>query len=220
MDTTALEKSINDVRDLVLLHGTACADLEENEDNPLAGLTEMERRFVEGYAALAGSHGALTNAARYAGYSPKTCSVKGSQMIRKPKILAALRYLTEHKAHSSAILAMTTLTDLMRSGNDSVRLKAADRVLGYAGIIVKTISKVEHNINDNRTPAQIRATIAEKAQRLGINVADMVDITPPKRPSNNPDGAPSYKRQLVPNKPMDDLDIDEIDWVNVETNSK
>ncbi len=220
MDQKKLEQSIADTTDLVELHDTSCSELVETDDSPLSGLTAMELRYVEAFAALAGTHGAMTNAARYAGYSPKTCTVKGSQMIRKPKILAALRYLTEHKAHASAIMAMTTLQHLAMNGNDSIRLKASERILGYSGIIVQTIHRHEHMIQDNRTPEQVKIAISEKAQKLGLDVKSMIDITPHPNKVNppNPDGAPKYKRQLVPNRELTDDEIEEIDWARMEVN--
>ncbi len=218
-ELTSHEKQITKTADLIKLHGTASGEVAEGEDNPLVGLTERQRRYVEAYAALAGSYGAMTNAARYAGYAEATCPGKGSQLIRMPKILAALRYLTEHKAHASSILAISTLEHLMMHGNDSIRLKASERILGYAGIIVKAVHTHEHLIQDNRTPEQVRAAIAEKAEKMGLTI----DITPEKRPSNNPAGKPRTKVTLLPNRRLTDEEtdsFDDLDWANLSVNKK
>ena len=80
-----------------------------------------------------------------------------------------------------------------------------------------TVSIHEHLITDNRTPAQMRKAIAEKAEKLGIPVLDLKDITP-KRATTNPDGAPKYKRELVPNRQLTDEEFEAIDWVRMEVN--
>lgn len=222
MDQEIATQNIKETTDLVDLHGTHIAPAEPGDDNPLVGLTDFERRYVEAYAALAGSHGAMTRAAEYAGYSPKTCAVKGSTLLKKPKILKALRFLTEHKAHAAGIMAMSTLEELARTGTDAIRLKAAERLLGYSGIIIKTISKVEHDINDNRTPEQIRAAIGEKAAKLGIDFEGMKIVSPPKRAVTEAEmqGAPRYKKSLIPNRPLTDEEVDEIDWLNAKVDIK
>jgi phage terminase small subunit len=219
MDQELALKDTKKTTDLVTLHNTFIGEVAEGEDNPLVGLTGKQLRFVEAYAALAGSHGALSSAARYAGYAEVGVRSKGSILIRMPKILAALRYLTEHKAHASSILAISTLENLMMTGNDSIRLKASERILGYAGIIVKAVHTHEHLIQDNRTPEQIKASIKEKAEKMGI----MVDITPEKKPSNNPAGKPRTKVVLLPNRPLsdDEMDsLDDLDWANLSVTKK
>ncbi len=201
------------------------SELGEYEDSPLAELTLKMRKFVEGWIALQGEHGSLKAAALYAGYAPDTCCVRGALLIRDPRVLAAIKYLAEKRAHASAFAAMSTLEDLMRSAPPAQRLKAAQSVLAFSGIIVKTVHEHEINIKDNRSEDQIKAAIQEKLKSLGM-APDVIDVTPKKddgransetRPAGMNQGPPTYKRYLVPNRlPTEEELEDGIDWMRME----
>ncbi len=57
----------------------------------------------------------------------------------------------------------------MRAGTENNRLKAADRILGHAGIIIKTVHHHEISIDDNRDEDQIMAAVLEQMKELGLD---------------------------------------------------
>lgn len=206
---------LNDIPDL--------SELPADDDSPLSELTPMQLRYVEGWLALAGQHGAMTRAAEYAGYAQKTWSVVGSKLNRDPRITAAIKYLAEKKAHTAAYASMGTLEQLQRTGTDAIRLKAAQTILSHAGIIATTIHQHEHIVKDSRTQDQVEASVMEKLKDLGLG--DMIDVSPKVSPHSHEggerkegqnQGAPRYKQKLIPNRMPTDDEIDEMDWMDVE----
>lgn len=112
----------------------------------LAELTASQRKFVA--AIIDAGDNNYAEAARRAGYSSggKKASLRtiGSQLIRNPKIVAALKQLTRSRMDASVGLAYSELEKLAESGiNETVRLRASMAILNRAGFHEKT----EHTVN-------------------------------------------------------------------------
>jgi phage terminase small subunit len=196
------------------------SDIPPDDDSPLSALTPMMLKWVEGFLALAGEYGAMTRAAEYAGYAEGTWAVTGSRLHRDPRITAVIKYLAEKKAHISAYAAMSTMEQLMRTGTDAIRMKAAKELLGHAGVLLATIHQHEHTVKDNRDEEQIEKSIQEKMKTLGLG--EMI-VVPHKntresgeRKASQDEGPPKWKRQLIPNRAPTEEEIDDMDWMDVE----
>ncbi len=97
-------------------------------------LSEREKRFCELYAG--GKSGA--EAAREAGYAPKSAKVQSSRLLTKDNVQEHLRLLSsqiEKAAIASAEEALETVTGILRDkmSKDSDRLKAATMILKASG---------------------------------------------------------------------------------------
>lgn len=96
-------------------------------------LSEREKRFCELYAG--GKSGA--EAAREAGYAPKSAKVQSSRLLTKDNVQEHLRLLSskiEKASIASATEALETITDILRdnTSKDSDRIKAATMILRAA----------------------------------------------------------------------------------------
>lgn len=97
-------------------------------------LSEREKRFCELYAG--GKSGA--EAAREAGYAPKSAKVQSSRLLTKDNVKEHLRLLSskiEKASIASATEALETVTGILRDkmSKDSDRLKAATMILKASG---------------------------------------------------------------------------------------
>lgn len=93
-------------------------------------LSEREKRFCELYAG--GKSGA--EAAREAGYAPKSAKVQSSRLLTKDNVQEHLRLLSskiEKASIASAEEALETITDILRdnTSKDSDRIKAASMII-------------------------------------------------------------------------------------------
>jgi phage terminase small subunit len=228
------ELTLKSAEEAVALTGLNFDELEPGDESPMAKLTVKQRRWVVAFCALAGVHGALTRAAEYAGYAAGTHAVRGSQLYRRLDIQLAIKYLAETKAHVAAFAAMTVFEDILRTGTENGRLKAADRILGHAGMIIRTVSHHEITIDDNRSEDQVMAAVVEQMKELGLSATVINAATDPfkspedddrthasgNRPEGMNQGRLPYKRKLVPGKdrpakikkatPVVDLDWDDV----------
>lgn len=106
----------------------------------MGDLTDKQAAFVRAYVEAGGKRGAATQAALEAGYAngdPVAARVRGSELLRNGKVLAALRDELTRKLNAAATLGLETLIDLVETGPPSVRLQAAKELLdrGYGPIM-------------------------------------------------------------------------------------
>ena len=106
----------------------------------MSDLTDKQAAFVRSFVEAGGKRGAATQAALEAGYAngdPVAARVRGSELLRNEKVLAALRDELTRKLNAAATLAVETLVELVETGTPSVRLQAAKELLdrGYGPIM-------------------------------------------------------------------------------------
>jgi Terminase small subunit len=109
-------------------------------------LTGKQQNFIEHFVLL--NH--ITNAAKAAGYSEKTAHVQGSDLLKKPKIQAAIvekrKQLTESLQYKFLMYSEEAISihlEVMRSEDAPFqsRLNAAKDILDRAGF--KAVDKNE-----------------------------------------------------------------------------
>ena len=80
---------------------------KKNENTDEVKLNPKEERFCYEYVLLLNATKAATNA----GYSEKTASSKGSQLLRKVKVLERIEYLKNNLAETAEISALWVLQE-------------------------------------------------------------------------------------------------------------
>ncbi len=141
---------------------------EEDETGPaMKELTVPQRNFVMHYAASGGEN--ATEAARRAGYGTNadTQAVIASNMLRQPRILAALRELADQRLRGGAILAASVLVQIAQNPLHRDQYKAAVELLNRAGLVVEGVSRVI--VEDHRTVEEIERRIIDLSDRLGVD---------------------------------------------------
>jgi hypothetical protein len=117
-------------------------------------------RFVKILAARGGRD--MGRCALEAGYGRgvnlQSAKVEASRLIRMPEIQAALKAETSRLISTDALLARATLVELCQSGPAAVRYQAASKLLSLSGFDLPT--KIEHEVNDNRTRGDLLARLA------------------------------------------------------------
>lgn len=126
--------------------------------------TPMQRKFV---AALLVIPDPLkeSEAARIAGYSQPANDA--SQMMKNPKILAAIREEADKRLRGCALIASRALMQIAANPMHKDQLKAADILLNRAGLQVVT----EHHVvvEDSRTNAELIESIKTIAKAQGLD---------------------------------------------------
>lgn len=108
-------------------------------------LNPMQAKFVLAYTDLSeGSetYGVVGKSAKAAGYSPKSCHVQGSQLLRNPKIQAAIQERKEQQQEQlrneflrGAKIGFKTLLEVMndKDAPPAARVQASRDLLDRAG---------------------------------------------------------------------------------------
>lgn len=138
---------------------------------PLDDLTEKQRAFVREFAKLGGKRGTRIDACRLAGYEGENLDVVAWDLLRKPKIIAAVEYQIRINVLEHAPMAVQGIIDIAQDDRinfrgdpitpSATRLSAYKELKDMAGLGV--VSKSEQNIRvetDTVTIAQARADIA------------------------------------------------------------
>jgi phage terminase small subunit len=130
-------------------------------------LTIPQRAFVVAYCEGGGTD--ATAAALAAGYGTTDGSARtiGATMLRKPRILAALREEADKRLKAGAIVASSVLVEVAADPMHRDRYKAAVELLNRAGLVVEGVSRVI--VEDHRTVEEIERRIGELCERLGID---------------------------------------------------
>ena len=114
-----------------------------SETVTLADLNERQARFVREYVERGGRPGAAADAAVAAGYARPgkagraAARVRGSELLRNPKVLQFLRDEMARKLTAGAALGVQTLIDLCQNArSEQVRLAAANSLIdrGHAPV--------------------------------------------------------------------------------------
>ncbi len=115
------------------------------------GLTERQSAFVIAYAEGGGGPGAAATAAQAAGYAPSSraaARVRGHELLRNPKVLAALRDELTRRLNAAATLGVQVLVDLAADKNTpaSTRLAAAKDLIDRGHGPIASRWKVDHTV--------------------------------------------------------------------------
>lgn len=148
----------------------------------MLALTMQQRRFVVGWIETRGKN--ASRVARAAGYSDtkEGAKVRASNMLRNPKILAAMREEAERRMESLPILAVLALQDQVGHKNPKIAKETAIAILDRTGFgaASRIDVKVEHSLGAETTaeleavaraflanrpaPALIEGTVLEKSE--------------------------------------------------------
>lgn len=126
-----------------------------------------ERAFVVHYVMTGGRN--QTESALQAGYcSPdknNAAAVTAMRLLRRPRILAALREEAEKAMKTCVILATEVLREIAMDPSHRDRFKAAVELLNRSGLLVETQHRVTVQ-DDRRSVEEIRAEIVEVFKRV------------------------------------------------------
>lgn len=128
---------------------------------------ERERAFVIHFVMTGGANQA--ESAFQAGYgsgnSNNALAVTAHRLIRRPRILAALKEEAEKSMKTCVILATDVLRQIAMDPSHRDRFKAAVELLNRSGLFVETHHRVTVQ-DDRRTPEEIRQEIVEVFRRV------------------------------------------------------
>jgi phage terminase small subunit len=135
------------------------------------GLTPMQARFAEAYVAN-GGHG--EDAAKVAGFSPHTARIKASQLLRLPKVQAAVRAHAFAQVDKLAPKALAVLERIIEDPNAAPRdrSRAAEAILdrGFLHKVSRQEVEVEHRVSPTDIIAEVwarrDARLAEQGGKL------------------------------------------------------
>lgn len=138
-------------------------------------LSELEEAFVGCYIETGGTDG--KKAAITAGYGAAGAAVRAHELLRRPRVLAAIRKEAERRLQAGVALGAAVLADLAQNAKaEAVRLKAATALLDYGGLAVVARSEHTLNIVDKRSDAELREQVARLTRELGLG-AVVIDGT-------------------------------------------
>lgn len=134
--------------------------------------TEGQRKFV--LALLDTGGGNYTKAAEIAGYAgtPGSIRVTGHQLAHHPKVIAAAREEADRRLRGGAILGASVMIEIASDPMHKDRFKAADRLLGSAGLNLETVSR--HIIEDHRSDNELLLAIAAIAKKNGLDPSKLL----------------------------------------------
>jgi len=134
----------------------------------MAELSPRQRAFV--FAYVADGKGSATAAARASGYGETDGAqrVQAHRLIHNPKILAAIKELADGRLRSYTYRAANALIEIADDVTHKDRFRAADTLLNRAGLLVATVSTVEH-IHKTEKRSDILDRINEIAKRNGVD---------------------------------------------------
>lgn len=138
-------------------------------------LTDMQKRFVTAIVVVGAKRDYGAECARLAGYEPKWARQKAYELMRNPKVLAAIRREADIKLQASVLIGTMVLEEIALDEKHKDRLKAATELLNRGGMML--IQKVEHTHKDDRTAAELVAFIRAMAAKNGMDPQKLLGHT-------------------------------------------
>lgn len=149
---------------------------------PLDELTDKQKAFVREFAKLGAARGTRNDACRLAGYTGDNLDVIGWDLMRKPKIQAAVEYQIKLNVLEHAPMAISGIIEIAQDDRvnfkgdlvtpASTRLSALDKVAALAGFT--PIARSEHKVDvEHKTlsVADAKAQIAALLQTVSLDPA-------------------------------------------------
>jgi phage terminase small subunit len=134
-------------------------------------LTEQQLCFVVEYTSGEGAIGNASEAARRAGYSPRSAAEIARQLLDKPHVRAAVdTAIKEQFGGRLAVKAVAVLEGLLDNPkvSDKVRLDTAKAVLDRAGIVARPAPAAPaENPLDAMSIEELQAMLAQVRQETG-----------------------------------------------------
>lgn len=159
---------------------------------PLDDLTDKQKAFIREFAKLGAARGTRNDACRAAGYEGDNLDVVGWDLMRKPKIQAAVEYQIKLNVLEHAPMAISGIIEIAQDDRvnfkgdlvtpASTRLSALDKVAALAGFTPVTKSeqsiKVEQKV---LTVSDARAQILAMLPNLdpALQIAAQKYLAPP-----------------------------------------
>jgi len=143
---------------------------EESYGPAMRALTDGQRRFVIALLETGARDQKL--AATMAGYSPTTAANMGCRMAHMPAVQLAMREEAEKRLRAGALLGASVMIEIASDVMHKDRFKAADRLLGAAGLTVETVQR--HIIEDHRSDNELRDAIVSMAKKHGLDPAKLL----------------------------------------------
>ncbi|MFI5091348.1 MAG: terminase small subunit [Terriglobales bacterium] len=144
---------------------------EYDPGSAIAALTPQQQRFVEAYVGGGTGPSAVDAAMRAAGYS--TEANYGYQLMKKPRVLAAIREEAAKHLLSGALLGAKVLSEIAMDSQHKDRLKAAKELLAHSGFI----STTEQRITVEHVGSEARELVKELqvfAKATGLNAQQLL----------------------------------------------
>src|ERR1700744_1660602 len=111
--------------------------------------TEPQRRFIIALLETGGQNYGKAAAIAGHGGTELASRVAGHRLAHNPKIIAAAREEADRRLRGGAILGASVMIEIASDPMHKDRFKAADRLLGSAGLNLETVSR--HIIEDHRS---------------------------------------------------------------------
>jgi phage terminase small subunit len=155
--------------------------MKENEaTGAMSQLTEKQQKFVIALLETGGQNNA--EAARIAGYSQTNingCAIEANRLLRKPKVIAAIKEEAERRIHGGVLLGASVLVEIAGDKLHKDRFRAASALLDRGGMMI--VGKTEHSlvIEDKRTEAELIEFITAQARLAGLDPRTLLGFNPP-----------------------------------------
>jgi hypothetical protein len=158
--------------------GTALifAPPEDQSGPAMRACTPNQQAFV--VAMVTGGANNPTQAAMLAGYGGTDTArkVAARDLMRNPRVLAALREEGDKFLRSGAIVGARAVMEIAMDPHHKDRFKAGVELLNRADLIVAT--KHEVVVTDNRTAPEVLQAIVAMAQKNGIDPKTLLGYDP------------------------------------------
>lgn len=131
----------------------------------MRALTRPQRAFVTALVQVGGAPKKHTECAMRAGYgnNPRSAETLASNMMRNPKIIAALKEETERLIKGSVLLGASVLAEIAGDPMHKDRFKAGLELARLSGFITETKHTV--TVEDHRDRVQLQDEVRELLNR-------------------------------------------------------
>ena len=130
-------------------------------------MNEMQQRFLDSYLVTANA----TEAAREAGYSPRTAHAQGSRLLRHPEVSSELEKRQQARAERVGLTADVVLEGLIfearHAREGSARVRSLELLGKHLGLWAEKRSTTEQHLVVNVEPARMRQVAQRLAAKLG-----------------------------------------------------
>ena len=142
-----------------------------DQNSAMAALMPQQQRFVEALVNGGAGPTAVASAAVAAGYSPS--SNYGWQLMRQPRVLAAVREEAAKHLVSGALLGAKVLSEIAMDSQHKDRFRAARELLAHSGFTIT--QKIEMRVDQTNSEArELIKEIKEFAKATGLDAKQLL----------------------------------------------